>query len=187
MPPGEMRVYRGSNPSGRETMKHRLPSALRRRFGPRAARGAGRARRRPFRRRPPKQPAPASGLETAVLAGGCFWGMQAVFQHVKGVTNAVSGYAGGAQKDADYETVSSGAPATPKRAGDLRPAPDVLRQDPADLFLGRAQPDPAQPPGPGPRHAISLGDFPAKRRAARRSPRPTSRSSTPRMCSRRRS
>ena len=49
-------------------------------------------------------PAPASGFETAVLAGGCFWGVQAVFQHVKGVTNAVSGYAGGAQKDADYET-----------------------------------------------------------------------------------
>lgn len=52
-------------------------------------------------------PAPA-GLETAVIAGGCFWGIQAVYQHVKGVTNAVSGYAGGAQKQADYETVSSG-------------------------------------------------------------------------------
>jgi peptide-methionine (S)-S-oxide reductase len=51
--------------------------------------------------------APASGLETAVIAGGCFWGIQAVFQHVKGVTNAVSGYAGGAQKDAHYEIVSS--------------------------------------------------------------------------------
>jgi peptide-methionine (S)-S-oxide reductase len=53
-----------------------------------------------------EQPAPA-GLETAVLAGGCFWGVQAVFQHVKGVTNAVSGYAGGAQQDADYERVSA--------------------------------------------------------------------------------
>lgn len=53
-------------------------------------------------------PAQGAGLETAVLAGGCFWGIQAVYQHVKGVTNAVSGYAGGAQKDADYETVSSG-------------------------------------------------------------------------------
>jgi len=52
--------------------------------------------------------APAAGLETAVLAGGCFWGIQAVYQHVKGVTNAVSGYAGGTQKDADYRTVSSG-------------------------------------------------------------------------------
>lgn len=52
--------------------------------------------------------APGSGLETAVLAGGCFWGMQLVYQHVKGVTDAVSGYAGGAKKDADYETVSTG-------------------------------------------------------------------------------
>jgi peptide-methionine (S)-S-oxide reductase len=43
-----------------------------------------------------------------VLAGGCFWGIQAVYQHVKGVKNAVSGYAGGAQKDAVYDTVSSG-------------------------------------------------------------------------------
>jgi peptide-methionine (S)-S-oxide reductase len=46
--------------------------------------------------------------ETAVVAGGCFWGMQAVFQHVKGVRSATSGYAGGSAKDADYETVSSG-------------------------------------------------------------------------------
>jgi len=52
--------------------------------------------------------AQSAGLETAVLAGGCFWGIQAVYQHVKGVRNAVSGYAGGAQKDADYEVVSSG-------------------------------------------------------------------------------
>ena len=58
---------------------------------------------------PPAVEASASlaGLETAVLAGGCFWGVQAVYQHVKGVTNAVSGYAGGVQKDADYESVSS--------------------------------------------------------------------------------
>jgi peptide-methionine (S)-S-oxide reductase len=52
--------------------------------------------------------APGGGSETAVLAGGCFWGIQAVYQHVKGVTNAVSGYAGGAQKDAYYGTVSTG-------------------------------------------------------------------------------
>ena len=45
---------------------------------------------------------------TAVFAGGCFWGIQAVFQHTKGVLGAVSGYAGGVQKDADYEKVSSG-------------------------------------------------------------------------------
>jgi peptide-methionine (S)-S-oxide reductase len=43
-----------------------------------------------------------------VLAGGCFWGVQGVYQHVKGVTSAVSGYAGGEKKTADYETVSTG-------------------------------------------------------------------------------
>jgi peptide-methionine (S)-S-oxide reductase len=46
--------------------------------------------------------------EVAVFAGGCFWGVQGVFQHVKGVTNAVSGYAGGEKKTAEYEVVSTG-------------------------------------------------------------------------------
>jgi peptide-methionine (S)-S-oxide reductase len=46
--------------------------------------------------------------EVAVLAGGCFWGVQGVFQHVEGVTNAVSGYAGGDAQTAQYETVGSG-------------------------------------------------------------------------------
>ena len=46
--------------------------------------------------------------ETAVLAGGCFWGVQAVFQHVKGVSRAVSGYAGGTKESATYDMVSSG-------------------------------------------------------------------------------
>lgn len=46
--------------------------------------------------------------ETAVFAGGCFWGVQGVFQHVKGVKNAVSGYAGGAASTAQYERVSEG-------------------------------------------------------------------------------
>ena len=45
--------------------------------------------------------------ETAVLAGGCFWGMESVFEHVKGVTSVVSGYAGGDAKDANYEKVST--------------------------------------------------------------------------------
>jgi peptide-methionine (S)-S-oxide reductase len=44
----------------------------------------------------------------AVLAGGCFWGVQGVFQHVKGVSNAVSGYAGGAQHTATYEQTNDG-------------------------------------------------------------------------------
>lgn len=55
------------------------------------------------------EPAPASAAsETAVLAGGCFWGVQGVFQHVKGVTAAESGYAGGAKATANYAEVSTG-------------------------------------------------------------------------------
>jgi peptide-methionine (S)-S-oxide reductase len=53
--------------------------------------------------------AAAPAKETAVVAGGCFWGIQAVFQHVKGVVSATSGYSGGKLKNPDYETVSSGA------------------------------------------------------------------------------
>jgi peptide-methionine (S)-S-oxide reductase len=49
----------------------------------------------------------APKTETAVLAGGCFWGMESVFEHVKGVTNVVSGYAGGRAGDANYDAVSS--------------------------------------------------------------------------------
>jgi peptide-methionine (S)-S-oxide reductase len=52
--------------------------------------------------------AASSGQETAVVAGGCFWGIQAVFQHVKGVVSATSGYSGGSAKTAEYEIVSTG-------------------------------------------------------------------------------
>ncbi|MBZ9799703.1 peptide-methionine (S)-S-oxide reductase MsrA [Mesorhizobium sp. ES1-4] len=50
----------------------------------------------------------ASGSETAIFAGGCFWGVQGVFQHVKGVSKAVSGYTGGSKENAVYETVGTG-------------------------------------------------------------------------------
>jgi peptide-methionine (S)-S-oxide reductase len=52
--------------------------------------------------------AAGAGPQTVVLSGGCFWGVQGVFEHVKGVTRAVSGYAGGKKETADYETVSGG-------------------------------------------------------------------------------
>jgi peptide-methionine (S)-S-oxide reductase len=56
------------------------------------------------------EPAGSPGAsETAVLAGGCFWGVQGVFQHVKGVSAAVSGYAGGDASTAQYETVGTGS------------------------------------------------------------------------------
>ena len=58
---------------------------------------------------PPSEPhAPAKGKETVVLAGGCFWGVEAVFEHLRGVSEAVSGYAGGSKSSAQYETVSTG-------------------------------------------------------------------------------
>jgi peptide-methionine (S)-S-oxide reductase len=53
-------------------------------------------------------PAPSAKSETAVIAGGCFWGVQGVFQHVNGVSGAVSGYAGGDARSANYEAVSGG-------------------------------------------------------------------------------
>ena len=59
-------------------------------------------------------PAPAADLaasdapQTVVVAGGCFWGVQGVFQHTAGVLNAVSGYAGGSKSTADYNVVSTG-------------------------------------------------------------------------------
>jgi peptide-methionine (S)-S-oxide reductase len=52
--------------------------------------------------------APAKSSETVVLAGGCFWGIQAVFEHVKGVTKATAGYSGGTLKKPSYEEVSTG-------------------------------------------------------------------------------
>jgi peptide-methionine (S)-S-oxide reductase len=64
-----------------------------------------------------------------VLAGGCFWGVQGVFQHVKGVTRAVSGYAGGDKRTADYESVSTGS---------TRHAESVqVTYDPRQISFGR--------------------------------------------------
>ena len=52
--------------------------------------------------------AQSKGVETAVLAGGCFWGVEAVFEHLKGVTNVTSGYSGGTNQTAKYEIVGTG-------------------------------------------------------------------------------
>jgi peptide-methionine (S)-S-oxide reductase len=72
---------------------------------------------------------PSDGIQTAVVAGGCFWGVQGVFQHTSGVVNAVSGYAGGAKKDASYETVSSG---TTGHAESVQ-----IRYDPKKISYGK--------------------------------------------------
>ena len=75
-------------------------------IGERSLTAAGSARALPM----PAADMPAGQATSAVaiLAGGCFWGVQGVFQHVKGVTNAVSGYAGGGKSGANYELVSTG-------------------------------------------------------------------------------
>src|SRR5579863_1540324 len=54
-------------------------------------------------------PVPTGTPETAVLSGGCFWGMQGLYQHVKGVTKVLAGYSGGEQSTANYEQVSTGS------------------------------------------------------------------------------
>jgi peptide-methionine (S)-S-oxide reductase len=71
--------------------------------------GAAQAAERAFVIPPPALDGQPSGeKQTVVLAGGCFWGVQAVFQHTKGVTSAVSGYAGGDKSTAHYEVVGTG-------------------------------------------------------------------------------
>ncbi len=57
---------------------------------------------------PPKVSAPAEGTASVVLAGGCYWGMQGVFEHMKGVTNTVVGFSGGKKETAVYERVEDG-------------------------------------------------------------------------------
>ena len=69
------------------------------------------------------------GPQTAVLAGGCFWGVEAVFENLKGVTNVVSGYAGGSKSTAHYEMVGSG------RTGHAESV--QITYDPAQISYGR--------------------------------------------------
>src|ERR1019366_6624474 len=77
---------------------------------------------------PPKAAAPAPANAKIVLAGGCFWGMQGVYEHVKGVTNTVVGYAGGLKATAFYERVEE---------GDTNHAESIeITYDPAQISLG---------------------------------------------------
>jgi peptide-methionine (S)-S-oxide reductase len=76
------------------------------------------------------EPAAApKGTRTAVVAGGCFWGIQAVFQHVKGVVSATSGYSGGSAASAHYEIVSSG---TTEHAESVK-----ITYDPSQITYGQ--------------------------------------------------
>ena len=98
-----------------------------------------------------------------MLAGGCFWGMEAVFEHVKGVKDVVSGYAGGAPKDANYDAVSSERTRHAEAVDHLRPEPGQLRPAAPGLFRGRPRPDGGQSPGARRRPELSLGDLSADR------------------------
>jgi peptide-methionine (S)-S-oxide reductase len=71
----------------------------------------------------------AQGKQTAVLAGGCFWGVEAVFEHLKGVTDVVSGFAGGDKSTAHYEKVSTG------RTGHAESV--KITYDPAQITYGQ--------------------------------------------------
>jgi peptide-methionine (S)-S-oxide reductase len=79
---------------------------------------------------PALDPPDSSGaLQTAVLAGGCFWGVQGVFQHTEGVVNAVSGYAGGTVKDPSYEQVTTGSTGHAESV--------AIRYDPKKISYGK--------------------------------------------------
>src|SRR5437868_6443350 len=118
------------------------------------------------RRLPPAAVDETTGAsrEVTVLAGGCFWGVQGVFQHVGGVISAVSGYAGGSRDTAQYETTSSG---TTGHAESVQ-----ITFDPHRITYGRilqiyfsVAHDPTELNRPRCRHAVSLGNVPAKSRA----------------------
>ena len=95
--------------------------------------------------------------ETAVFAGGCFWGVQSVFQRVKGVTATTAGYSGGSASTATYDQVTTETTghAESVRSG-LRPIEDHLRQALAHILFGGARPHRAQPPGARRGHILSL-------------------------------
>ncbi|MGM4893818.1 peptide-methionine (S)-S-oxide reductase MsrA [Tardiphaga sp. 839_C3_N1_4] len=71
----------------------------------------------------------ATGIQTAVIAGGCFWGVQGVFQHTAGVVNAVSGYAGGSKSSANYTAVSTGSTGHAEAV--------EIKYDPAKISYGK--------------------------------------------------
>jgi len=131
-------------------------------------------------------PVPASsatGEATAVFAGGCFWGVDAVFKHVKGVKNVVSGYSGGSAATAKYMLVGTGATGhaesvqvtfDPSKVG----YPELLK-----IFFSVAH-DPTQRDRQGPDVGSQYRSRSSTRtRSRRKSPSTTLRSSTRRRCS----
>ena len=108
------------------------------------------------------------GLKTAIFAGGCFWGVEAVFSHTKGVTSAVSGYHGGTKRQADYKLVSSGL-TDHVEAVKVTYDPNVIRYDQLLRIFFSVVIDPTlkdrQGPDRGPHYNAELIPVSAEQRA----------------------
>jgi len=108
-----------------------------------------------------------SGLKTAIFAGGCFWGVEAVFSHTKGVTSAVSGYHGGTAAEANYEAVSRGGTGHAE-AVRVTYDPKVVRYDQLLQILFSVVADPTlknrQGPDTGPQYRAAIVPLSAEQR-----------------------
>jgi peptide-methionine (S)-S-oxide reductase len=109
-----------------------------------------------------------TGLKTAIFAGGCFWGVEAVFSHTKGVRSAVSGYHGGTAATAKYDIVSSGTTAHAE-AVKVTYDPSVVRYDQLLRVLFSVVADPtlknAQGPDHGPQYRAAIVPLSPEQRA----------------------
>jgi hypothetical protein len=119
-------------------------------------------------------PAPGSGqpgctptLETAILAGGCFWGMEELLRAIPGVLETEVGYAGGRTANPDLRA-GQDRPHRPRRVGEggVRPGGALLRPAARDMVLPHARPDDRQPPGQRRRDAVPVGRLRDLARAA---------------------
>ncbi len=100
------------------------------------------------------------GQETVVLAGGCFWGVQAVFQHVKGVITATSGHWGGSAKAAEYEVVSTGTTGHAESVKIVYDPSQITYGQLLKIFFSVAHnPTELNPSGAGRRHPVSFCDL----------------------------
>ncbi|PNG26081.1 peptide-methionine (S)-S-oxide reductase MsrA [Methylocella silvestris] len=102
-------AFAAARTAARRALASSLPAAAIIAFVALGAAGSFAMEGRPLPAPAADEPALQGASETAVLAGGCFWGVQGVFEHVKGVTSAVSGYAGGGMAQAHYADVSTGS------------------------------------------------------------------------------
>ena len=109
-----------------------------------------------------------SGLKTAIFAGGCFWGVEAVFSHTKGVKSAVSGYHGGTKAEADYDKVSAGTTGH-REAVKVVYDPSVVRYDQLLRIFFSVVADPTlknnQGPDHGPQYDAALVPMSEEQRA----------------------